>query len=99
MKRDYFAIQHFQHEPDCVIHFLVIIHNPDLLHSRWALIEFATSSGTMARSSSIEASLILSTEPKCFKRVFRRVGPIPGMASSCEAMPSFWRFFRWAVMP
>src|ERR1041385_4821788 len=96
---DDFAIEHFQHEPNRAIHFLIIVNNPDLLHSRCALIEFATSPGTTAFKSSIEASLILSTEPKCFKRAFRRVGPTPGMASSCEAMPSFWRFLRCAVIP
>ena len=59
----------------------------------------AATSGTTDFSSSTEAALILSTEPKCFKRALRRAGPIPGMESSREAIPNFCRFLRCAVMP
>lgn len=52
-----------------------------------------------AESSSTEASLILSMEPKCFKSALRRVGPMPEIESNCEASPIFERFLRCAVIP
>ncbi len=40
-------------------------------------------------SSSIEASLIPRTEPNFLSKAFLRLGPMPGMLSRAEAIPSF----------
>ena len=51
-----------------------------------------------AESSSREAFRIASIEPKWLNNALRRAGPIPGMASSCEASPNLERRFRCAVI-
>src|SRR5690606_33528240 len=95
------VIQQLEHQTNRFAHLLVIVNDPDFFHSKFAFTLCAADSFmpfTAAISSTL-ASLILSTEPKCFKSAFRLVGPIPGMESNWEARPSFERFFRCAVIP
>src|SRR5664280_1633200 len=92
--------QHFDHQPNGPDHILVIVYDPDFSHSKCALTLSASAGlipGTALNSNTV-AFLIISTEPKCFKRALRLAGPIPGMESNAEAMPSLVRRARWAVM-
>ena len=71
-----------------------------IFYSRCALIFSANDMvipGTLERSSGV-AAFIISTDQKCFKRAFRRAGPIPGILSNAEANPNLVRFLRWAVI-
>jgi hypothetical protein len=90
-----------EHQTDRASHLFVIVNDPDFFHSKCALMLSAVALfiPLTADNSSIVAALILSTEPKCFKRDLRRVGPMPGIESNCEAMPNFVRFLRCAVIP
>ena len=47
----------------------------------------------------MEASLILSTDPKCFKSALRRAGPIPGIESKLRGHAQFLPLFAMGRDP
>ena len=49
----------------------------------------------VAAMSSTGASRTRATDPNLRSSARLRFGPMPGTASSAEAMPAFWRTLRW----